>query len=75
MLYEVAAKYICRYFFLEIFQKRATKSHPLKVAQKMGEGAVHRISILFLVLYPPEEMPCSEYRFRQCFGRVISHQT
>lgn len=34
MLYEVAAKYI------EIFKKRATKPHPRKVAQKMGEGAV-----------------------------------
>lgn len=40
MLYEVAAKYICRYFFQEILQKRATKPHPRKVAQKMGEGAV-----------------------------------
>ena len=42
------------------FQKRATKLHHRKVAQKNGRGIRSPVYLLFLILHPPEEVPSSE---------------
>lgn len=50
-------------------------SIPEKYLFIKGESrAVHRISLLFLVLHPPEEVPSSEDWFTQSLGRIISHE-
>lgn len=41
-------------------KNRATKLQPRKLVQKNGRGISSPVYQLFLIIHPPEEMPCSE---------------
>ena len=47
---------------------------PKSSLNKKERGIRSPVYLLFLVLYPPEEVPSSEDWLTQCLGRIISHE-